>query len=108
MMNAGARASILAMALLCAACQALFVRDAAIAPGQLAGDHCPGASRLMTPAEFEVCPQDLLRRPHIDYGDVLAFTDITYAVMVGYRPLKMVIYMPRRGSVTSFNSPVGQ
>jgi len=89
---------MLAMALLCAACQGGSVRDAADAPAQLAGDHCPGASRLMTPAEFEVCQPDLRRRPHIDYGGVLAFTGITYTIIVGYRPLKMAIYMPTRGT----------
>jgi acetyl esterase/lipase len=89
---------MLAMALVCSACREGSVRDAVAAPGQLAGDKCPAPSLVMTPAEFEVCAPDLLQRSHIDYGDVMAFTDVTYATIVGFRPLKMTIYMPKRGS----------
>ncbi len=95
--NQGVRATILAVALLCGACHSGSVRDAALAPRELPGDHCP-ASRLMTPAEFEVCAPNLLDRSHLDYGDVLAFTDVTYTTLVGFRPLKMTIYMPKQGS----------
>jgi len=96
--NHGVRAAILAVAMGCVACHGGSVREAAIAPTQLAGDHCPGPSVLMTPAEVEVCEPDLLKRSHLDYGEVVAFTDVTYTTILGFRPLKMTIYMPKRGT----------
>jgi acetyl esterase/lipase len=70
------RFAIVAVALVCGACHSDPVREA---------------------MEFATCAPDLLQRSHMDYGDVVAFTDITYTVVVGFRPLKMTIYMPKRG-----------
>jgi acetyl esterase/lipase len=98
MCNHGVRAAILAAALLCGACHGGALREAAPAAAPLPGDHCPGPSSLMPPAEFSVCAPRLLERSHIDYGDVLAFTDVSYAAIVGFRPLKMTIYMPKAGT----------
>ncbi len=96
--NDGFRAAVLAAALICTACRDGSLREAATAHNQLAGDACPGPSQLMTPAEVEVCAPDLQLRSHIDYGDVMALTDLTYTTIVGFRPLKMTIYMPKRGT----------
>jgi acetyl esterase/lipase len=49
----------------------------------------------MTPAEVEACAPDPMHRPHIDYGDVVAFTDLTYGIIPGFRPLKMTFYVPQ-------------
>jgi acetyl esterase/lipase len=90
-------AVLLTLSLLCSACHGAARRDAASAPTRLAGDECPSKPALMTPAEFEACAPDLMQRPHIDYADVVAFTDVTYSVIYGFRPLKMTIYMPKGG-----------
>jgi acetyl esterase/lipase len=96
--NAVVRPAILVVSLVCAACHVGSAREEVAAATQLAGDRCPNQALLMTPAEFEVCASDLTERSHIDYGDVVAFTDVTYAAIVGFRPLKMMIYMPKRGT----------
>jgi acetyl esterase/lipase len=89
------RPALLAASMLFAACHGMGLRAALPATTRLPGDECPTEAAVMTPAEFEACAPDLMARPHIDYGNVVAFVDLTYAIVSGFRPLKMTIYMPK-------------
>ncbi len=93
----GAKAA-LAAAGLCAGCQGVAVHGTpGGVPLRSGNDLCTVASDPLPPALQAVCAADLMRRPHVDYGAVVAYTDVTYWVVPGFRPLKMTFFMPSRG-----------
>ena len=60
--------------------------------------HCPPPPAIWSPPDWAACAHSLTQRPHIDYGDVIALPDVTFSVLPDFRPLKMTLYVPKRGA----------
>ena len=58
---------------------------------------CPGSPAIWAPSDWADCAADVMRRPHFDYGKVIALPDVTYSVIEGFRPIKLTLYLPKSG-----------